>query len=118
MTSYIFVPALSPWTLTVSQTKPLGYPDTVVCYKCSNSAMSITKQITIRQKINCAVALNSNSTSLLKDFSNPAGSHHAAITFSAASQYKSLSPYTSGSALFANVNSADCGDFTACTLKP
>ena len=30
----------------------------------------------------------------------------------------SLSPYTSASSMFANVNSADCGGFTACSLKP
>ena len=84
--------------------------------------MEITKLVSIDQKINCAIALNSNSTSYLKDFYNSAydtaGSGHKAIAYSSSTKFKSLSPYTSGATLFDNVNSADCGDFTACSVKP
>jgi hypothetical protein len=68
--------------------------------------------------MNCAIALDSKSTSYLKDYSNPPESHYYAIVYSNANEWLELSQYTTGASLFANVNSADCGDFTACSVKP
>jgi hypothetical protein len=63
--------ATTPWALKISQTQANGYPNVVVCYSCTNFAHTITNQVTIRQKINCAIALTSNSTSLMKNYVDP-----------------------------------------------
>ena len=57
-------------------------------------------------------------TSKMKDFYNPQSTHYSAINYSSASEFKSLSPYTSADALFDNLNDGDCGSITTCTLKP
>jgi hypothetical protein len=38
--------------------------------------------------------------------------------FAASPEYEALSEYTASTSMFSNVNSADCGVFTTCYLKP
>jgi hypothetical protein len=66
----------------------------------------MTNVVTIRQKIDCTIALSSdwtNSTDLLKDYKDPlvAGVNYAAIPYGA-SQYKALTEYTTGASIFSN----------------
>jgi len=81
----------------------------------------VTKEITIRQKMNCAIALSNsaNSTSNLLNYQGTASSgvNYATIPYGA-SQYLALSEYTTAASMFTNVNSPDCDGFTACSLKP
>jgi len=60
------------FNLLVSQTQAVGYPDVTVRVSCTNSAMTITHEVTLRQKINCGAALASNSSSSLKNYEDPA----------------------------------------------
>jgi hypothetical protein len=62
--------------------------------------------------------MNSNSTSLLMDFEDPAGSHYASKPYGSAPSHVALTEYDDSSKIFTNLNSADCGPFTLCELKP
>jgi hypothetical protein len=62
--------------------------------------------------------MNSNSTSLLKDYEDPAGSHYASKPYGDSPSHVALTEYDESSKLFTNVNSADCEGFTLCELKP
>jgi len=109
--------ALAPWAISISQTRTEGYAWQTVCQKCVNEAEVVSKTFEIRQKPDCASAISTpRGASALKDFSRPAGAHHDAIIYSATTAPRTLAPYTSASALFANEYAADCGDFTACAL--
>lgn len=123
------IDATTPWILRASQIKNDGYPNYKVCYKCTNkeSVTGSTEQthtnlITIRQKINCDIALPGNSTSLLLDFTNPAGTHHAALAYNAQLTAMPLvggsTQYDDSVRFFQNINGADCGGFTQCELRP
>ena len=93
-----------------------------MCVTCTNSAHSVTNEVTIRQKINCAIALSdaTNSTSLLKNYKDPVvGSvNYASIPYDVAASHKFLSEYDVSTKMFTNENTADCGVFTACVVKP
>ena len=62
----------------------------------------------------------SNSTSLLKNYKSPVvGSvNYASIPYDVSTQYKALAEYDVSTKMFTNVNTADCGAFTACVVKP
>jgi hypothetical protein len=62
--------------------------------------------------------MNGNSTSLLKDYEDPAGSHYASKPYGDSPSHVALKEYDLSSKLFTNENSADCGGFTLCELKP
>ena len=62
--------------------------------------------------------MNSNSTSLIKDYEDPAGDHYASKPYAASPTHVALSEYDVSTKLFTNLNSADCGAFTSCELKP
>ena len=87
----------------------------MVCYSCTNSAHTVDKQITIRQKINCAIAL-SNATTTIKSYADPAsGSQHAAVSYDASTQWLATA-YNSIDDYFSNAYITDCGAFTSCAL--
>ena len=69
--SLMTIEGSTPWTFKISQAQASGYPNVVVCYSCTNSGHTVDKQITIRQKINCAIALN-NATTTIKSYADPA----------------------------------------------
>ena len=111
--------------MRVSQTQGIGYPDVSVCYSCSNKdsisqipVQTLTHQVVVMQHINCAIALDNNSTSSIKDFTDTdpvvAGVQYPAIPYAASPQFKTLAPYTDSTTMFTNLNSAHCGAFTAC----
>ena len=78
--------------------------------------------MTIRQHINCVIALDNsaNSTDSLIDFEAPsnAGTSYGAIAYAASPTHLALSQYTAAASYFSNVNVADCGGFTSCELLP
>jgi len=80
-----------------------------VCYECTNGAQTIESTIWIKQKINCAIALNSpNATSKFENYNFPAtGSEHASIAYNVAAPH-AATPYTTPTTMFNNVNIADC----------
>jgi len=100
--SLLSIDAADPWNLRISQTQGSGYPDVAVCYSCTNYKHTMTNQITIRQHINCAIALNSNTTSLLKSYFDPvSGSvNYAAIPYAASPSTKALTEYAAGTSIF------------------
>ena len=125
--SLFSIGTLTPWTLKVSQTKPDGYPNYKVCYKCTTSEkisgeteQSLTNLITIRQKINCEIAMSggggsvNNGTSLMQDFTTPAGSHYDGLAYSSSTSAIGLTQYDTSTKFFQNLNGADCGGFTTC----
>jgi hypothetical protein len=86
-----------------------------VCYSCTNGVQTINKEINIRQKINCAIAL-SNATTTIKSYADPAsGTQLAAVTYSASTQWLDTI-YTGPTTYFSNAYSADCGAITTCSL--
>jgi hypothetical protein len=62
--------------------------------------------------------MNSNSTSLIQDYEDPAGSHYASKPYAASPSHVDLTEYDVSTKLFTNLNTADCGGFTACELLP
>ena len=62
--------------------------------------------------------MNSNSTSLIKDYEDPAGDHYASKPYAASPSHVALAEYATSDTLFTNLNSADCGGFTSCVLLP
>ena len=117
----------SPWTLRISQTQASGYPNVAVCYKCNNgygsgtNVHTYTSQVTIRQHIDCSIALSdsSNSTSSLKNIQDPiSGTNIASVVYAASPTYKAITEYALSTSMFTNVNNVDCGAFTACSVKP
>lgn len=82
------------------------------------------------QNINCAIALEGNSTSSIKDFSNifiggfehtetnPVDTHYVAFDYALTPEYKTLAPYSDSTTMFTNLNSAHCGPFTTCYPLP
>jgi len=119
--SLISIGGSSPtFNLVVSQTQAVGYPDVTVRVSCTNSAQTITHEVTIRQKINCAAALTSNTTSLLKDYEDSVGDHYAAIPYTASPEFKDLTQYATAASMFTQVaqHITDCGALTVCATKP
>ena len=57
---------------------------------------------------------------MIKDYEDPAvaGVNYAAIVYDASATPKALTEYASGANYFSNVNNADCGEITACIVKP
>ena len=56
----------------ISQDEPSGYQYVEVCYKCTNGNYDINQNIWIKQKINCAIALEgTNGTSLIHNYAFP-----------------------------------------------
>lgn len=129
------VTAATPWTLSVSQTASLGYPNFKVCYKCINedkniygqtskTRQTLTNLVTIRQKMDCSQALagtNGTSQLLNLEYVQSGGSHYPPIPYVAsgsntALQWNNLVQYTDIQKYFSNVNSADCGLLTQCQL--
>ena len=111
---------VSTHSLKVSQTQGSGYPDVTVCYACTNYGHRVTNQIVVRQHINCAIATNSNSTSLLKDYKTQTatGSYYAAKPYAASPTHADLSEYAASISIFTYQNSVDCGGMTACEVLP
>ncbi len=68
--------------------------------------------------INCAIALNGNSTSSIKDFNDPEDTHYPKFELSASPELKTLDPYTDSTKMFTNLNSEKCGGFTTCYPLP
>ena len=87
----------------------------------TKSTFSLTHQVTIRQHINCAIALDStNSTSLILDYEDPvsAGVRYAAVPYASSPTHKDLTEYTAFANLFSQVNEVDCGALTTCEVLP
>ena len=126
------IDAASPWNLRISQDQVSGYPNVAVCYKCNNgygtyNQHTITQQVTIRQKIDCTIALNANSTSLIKNYKTTYAVGVAtvdaaelpAIAYNVASEYKVLTEYDAVDVkMFGNINNVDCGLYTGCEVLP
>lgn len=99
-----------------------GYTSYDVCYYCKNKAnVEVQHTITITQQLDCSTKAftGTDGLSLVKDAYSTADAvsgRQAAITYSVTPEYKTLTPYTSASTLFNNVNSAVCGAFTSCVL--
>ena len=81
---------------------------------------TLSNQVVFMQHINCAIGLDNNSTSLIKNFNDPlvAGVNYASYPFVASPEYKVLDPYTVSTAMFTNLNSVHCGGFTTCFPLP
>ena len=53
MSTYITIEPTSPWAIKLSALSEQGYSYEDVCYSCTNGEQTITRQIKIRQKMNC-----------------------------------------------------------------
>jgi hypothetical protein len=62
--------------------------------------------------------LNGNATSLIKDYILSKKTRHLPFAYAASPKYLSLDEYPDSASMFNNVNSADCGGFTACKVLP